>query len=188
MPVTRHRSSPARAGLAVVAVFAVTLACAGAVLHAGTSAPPVAPATGGTRGAPPPDGKQIYATTCAACHEPTGLGLSDVYPPLAESEWVTGDEGRLIRVVLHGLTGEIEVAGETVSGAMPAWGATLDDAQIAAVLTYIRSSWGNKAPAVTVAAVARVRRTTASRLTPWTARELPARIPPNDHIRTKRQP
>jgi mono/diheme cytochrome c family protein len=83
-------------------------------------------------------------------------------------------------VVLHGLTGEIEVAGETVSGAMPPWGATLDDAQTAAVLTYIRSSWGNKAPAVTAATVGRVRQATASRLTPWTAKELAGRIPPND--------
>ena len=128
--------------------------------------------------AQPPDGKQLYETTCSACHQATGLGLSDVYPPLAESEWVTGDEGRLIRVVLHGLTGEIEVAGETISGAMPAWGAALDDGQIAAILTYIRASWGNKATAVTATAVGRVRQATAGRGTPWTAKELAGRIPP----------
>ena len=126
----------------------------------------------------PPDGKLVYATTCGACHQADGLGLPDVYPPLAESEWVTGDEDRLIRVVLQGLTGEIEVAGEPFSGAMPAWGPSLDDAQVAAVLTYIRQSWGNAAPAVTSATVARVRRATAARTTPWTAKELSARKPP----------
>ena len=128
----------------------------------------------------PPDGRQLYATTCSACHQLTGLGLPDVYPPLAGSEWVTGDEERLIRVVLHGLTGEIEVAGETVSGAMPAWGESLDDASVAAVLTYIRTTWNNAASAVAPATVARVRRATAGRTSPWTAKELAARIPPPD--------
>jgi mono/diheme cytochrome c family protein len=125
-----------------------------------------------------PDGRQLYATTCSACHQLTGLGLPEVYPPLAGSEWVTGDEERLIRVVLHGLTGEIEVAGETVSGAMPAWGESLDDASVAAVLTYIRGTWSNAAPAITPATVARVRRATAGRTSPWTAKELAGRIPP----------
>jgi mono/diheme cytochrome c family protein len=148
-----------------------------AVLHADSALITTA-AAGASRGGQPPDGKQIYATTCAACHQPNGTGLSDVYPPLAESEWVTGDEDRLIRVVLHGLTGEIEVAGETVSGAMPAWGAALDDAQIAAVLTYVRSSWGNGAPPVSAATVARTRLATAKRATPWTAGELSRRSPP----------
>jgi mono/diheme cytochrome c family protein len=126
----------------------------------------------------PPDGKDIYATTCAACHQPTGLGLAEQYPPLAESDWVTGDEERLIRVVLHGLTGDIEVAGEPFSGAMPAWGPTLNDAQIAAVLTYVRSAWGNTAPAVSVGSVKRVRQVTASRTAPWTVKELMAVRPP----------
>jgi mono/diheme cytochrome c family protein len=126
----------------------------------------------------PPDGRQLYATTCSACHQLTGLGLPDVYPPLAGSEWVTGDEERLIRVVLHGLTGEIEVAGEMVSGAMPAWGESLDDAAMAAVLTYIRRTWNNAAPAVVPATVARVRRATVGRTSPWTAKELAVRTPP----------
>ena len=126
----------------------------------------------------PPDGKQVYATTCAACHQLDGTGLTDVYPPLAESEWVTGDEDRLIRIVLHGLTGEIEVGGEIFSGLMPAWGPSLDDAQVAAVLTYVRKSWGNAATPVVPATVARVRRATASRTTPWMAKELPAKPPP----------
>ena len=126
----------------------------------------------------PPDGKQLYATTCAACHQLDGTGLTDVYPPLAESEWVTGSEERLIKVVLHGVTGEIEVGGEIFSGLMPAWGPSLDDAQIAAVLTYVRKSWGNSASPVAPATVARVRKATAARTSPWTAKDLPATPPP----------
>jgi mono/diheme cytochrome c family protein len=124
-----------------------------------------------------PDGRKVYSATCAACHQPTGQGASGTYPPLAGSEIVTGDEAKLIRVVLHGLTGEIEVQGETFNGAMPAWGPTLKDDDIAAVLTYVRSAWGNKAAPVSAATVAQIRAATASRKTPWTAAELAQVIP-----------
>ena len=124
-----------------------------------------------------PDGKKVYSATCAACHQPTGQGTSGTYPPLAGSEIVTGDEGKVIRVVLHGLTGEVEVQGETFNGAMPAWGPTLKDADIAAVLTYVRSAWGNNAAPVSAAAVAQIRAANAARKTPWTAAELAQVIP-----------
>jgi mono/diheme cytochrome c family protein len=120
------------------------------------------------------DGKQVYATTCAACHQATGEGTAGVFPPLAGSEWVTGDEGKLARIVLQGVTGPMEVAGETYNGMMPPWGGTLKDADIAAVLTYVRNSWGNKAAPVTTARVAAIRAATSSRTTPWTAAELAA--------------
>ena len=119
-----------------------------------------------------PDGKQVYATTCAACHQVSGEGTAGVFPPLVGSEWVTGDEGKVARIILHGLTGPIEVAGETYNGMMPPWGSTLKDADIAAVLTYVRSAWGNKAAPVTAAKVAAIRAATSSRATPWTAAEL----------------
>jgi len=121
-----------------------------------------------------PDGKQVYATTCAACHQATGEGVAGVFPPLVGSEWVTGDEGKLARIILHGVTGPIEVAGETFNGMMPPWGGTLKDADIAAVITYVRSAWGNKAAPVTAAKVASVRAANSSRTTPWTAAELAA--------------
>ena len=121
-----------------------------------------------------PDGKQVYSTTCAACHQVTGEGTSGVFPPLAGSEWVTGDDAKLARIILHGLTGPIEVAGETYNGMMPPWGGTMKDADIAAVLTYVRSAWGNKAAPVTAAKVASIRAATSSRMTPWTAPELAA--------------
>ena len=121
-----------------------------------------------------PDGKQVFSTTCAACHQATGEGVPGVYPPLAGSEWVTGDEAKVVRILLHGVTGPIEVAGETFNSMMPPWGATLKDADIAAVLTYARSTWGNKGTPITAAKVASIRAATASRTTPWTAAELAA--------------
>ncbi|MEO6528672.1 MAG: cytochrome c [Gemmatimonadaceae bacterium] len=122
------------------------------------------------------DGKQVYSSTCAACHQATGLGVEGTYPPLAASDWVNGDEGKLVRIILHGLTGPVEVAGETYAGAMPPWGGVLKDDDIAAVATYIRSAWGNKAAPVTTAKVASIRSATTARKTPWTAPEL-AQLP-----------
>jgi cbb3-type cytochrome c oxidase subunit III len=118
------------------------------------------------------DGKTVYATTCAACHQATGLGVEGTYPPLAGSEWVNGDEGKLVRIVLNGLTGPVEVAGETYAGAMPPWGGVLKDADVAAVATYLRSSWGNKAAPITEATVASIRSATKARTAPWTVTEL----------------
>jgi mono/diheme cytochrome c family protein len=118
------------------------------------------------------DGAKIFSVTCAACHQATGLGLEGKIPPLAGSEWVLGDEGRLVRIILHGLTGEVEVQGETFSGAMPTWAGAFTDAQIASVASYVRRSWGNKAPAITTETVTKVRAQTAARKTPWTVKEL----------------
>ena len=119
-----------------------------------------------------PDGKVVFSTTCAACHQATGEGVEGTYPPLAGSEIVNGDENKVVRIVLHGLTGPVEVAGETYSGMMPPWGGVLKDPEIAAVLTYVRSAWGNHAAPVTVSKVAAIRAATASRTTPWTVAEL----------------
>ena len=121
-----------------------------------------------------PDGKVVYSTTCAACHQATGEGVEGTYPPLAGSEIANGDEAKVVRIVLHGLTGPVEVAGETYSGMMPPWGGVLKDPELAAVLTYVRSAWGNKAAPVSPATVAAIRAATASRTTPWTAAELAA--------------
>lgn len=118
------------------------------------------------------EGQRVYGASCASCHQADGLGTDEAYPPLAGSEWVTGDANRLVRVILHGLTGEIEVAGQMFDGVMPPWGGLLKDEDVAAVATYVRNSFGNAAPAVTPAAVARLRAADAARKTPWTAAEL----------------
>lgn len=129
----------------------------------------------------PPDpmvlGKRVFTANCAACHQPTGLGVPGAFPPLAGSEWVLGGDwhgdNHLVRVVLHGLQGPIDVEGKTFNGVMPPW-QQLKDEEIAAVLTYIRNSWGNSASHVTAEQVAKVRADTANHPTPFTEADLKA--------------
>lgn len=93
------------------------------------------------------DGKQVFTAQCVACHQATGKGLPGVFPPLDGSEWVTGDTRTLANILLHGINGEIEVEGVVYKGAMPAF-QQLGDAELAAVASYIRGSWSNKAEAL----------------------------------------
>jgi len=140
---------------------------AGAAAESAAAVPSAAPETG-------PTGATIFQR-CAVCHQANGQGLAGSFPPLAGSEWANAKDPAVpIRVVLHGLTGPITVAGKHVASTMPPYGTNqpLDDSAVAAVLTYVRSSWGNAASAVTPAEVASQRAATASRTTPWTAREL----------------
>lgn len=113
------------------------------------------------------DGAAIFATRCAACHQATGAGLPGVFPPLAGSEWVLGKDTTLARIVLHGINGPLTVKGSTYNGAMPAFKGQLQDAEIAAVLSHIRSQWGNQGAVVAAAAVAAVRAETAARTEPF---------------------
>lgn len=113
------------------------------------------------------DGGALFAANCAACHQATGAGIPQVFPPLAKSEWVDGSASVLAKIVLHGITGEINVAGNTYNGAMPAFADSLDDEQIAAILTHIRSSWDNTGDAVTADTVQAARAETSARGTPW---------------------
>lgn len=124
----------------------------------------------------PVDGSKLFSVTCAACHQLSGEGLEDRYPPLVSSDWVVGSDARLVRIILQGLMGPVDVAGQSFDGAMPAWGGVLKDPEIAAVATYVRGAWGNKATPITAATVAAVRSATASRKTPWTAPEI-AQVP-----------
>ena len=104
-------------------------------------------------------GRRLYAT-CAVCHQAEGGGLPGVYPPLKDSEWVTGDRAsveKLARIVLYGLRGEVTVRGEKYMAPMPGFGGLWKDYQIAAVLTFIRSAWGNKGGPVTAEQIAAVR-------------------------------
>ena len=116
-------------------------------------------------------GAAVYAQVCSACHQPDGRGLSGAFPPLAESDWVEGNEERLVLLTLHGLMGPILVNGERWDGVMPGQGSTLDDTQVADVLTYIRNSWGNNAPAVEAATVRDLREQFAGHA-PWTEETL----------------
>ena len=119
-------------------------------------------------------GQQVFQR-CAVCHQANGLGLPGSFPPLAGSEWATAaNPTAAIRIVLHGLAGPITVKGAKFANMMPAYGTgqPLTDAQVAAVLTYVRSSWGNGDSAVTVEQVAAERSATASRTATWTANDL----------------
>ncbi len=120
-------------------------------------------------------GKEIYESICLNCHQPEGKGLAGIYPPLRDSEWLQGDPGRAIRIVLHGMTGPVKVGGveygKTPAVPMPAMGLT--DQQAADVLTYLRSpAFENPGNPVTSEEVKKVRAETSSRTTPWTAGEL----------------
>jgi mono/diheme cytochrome c family protein len=113
------------------------------------------------------DGQQVFSARCSACHQLTGLGIPGVFPPLAGSEWVQGSPKIVASIVLHGILGEITVKGNTYKGAMPVFGALLSDDEIAAVTTYVRSSWGNKAPPITPEMVKAQREATKAQAAPY---------------------
>lgn len=110
-------------------------------------------------------GKAIYAKEgyCNTCHQPDGKGLSaSGFPPLAGTPWVTGNETRLIKLVLNGLQGPIEVSGQKYGGQVPMtpFGGLLTDEDVAAVLTFVRNAFGNEASVITPARVKEVRTAT----------------------------
>ncbi|MBA4138409.1 MAG: cytochrome C [Opitutus sp.] len=120
-------------------------------------------------------GKRVFTANCMTCHQANGQGVAGVYPPLAGSEWVLEPqhEKQMIAIVLHGLNGPITVKGNTYNNAMTPFGGILRDDQIANVLTYIRSEWGNDAPAVTAEQVAAIRAELGAR-GPFTVEQLQA--------------
>jgi len=117
-------------------------------------------------------GRSVYENVCALCHNSDGNGKPNQAPALAGSEWVLGDPARLIHIPLAGLQGPITVKGQQWNLAMPAMGAALPDEDVAAVLTYMRQSWGNKASEITVEQVKAVRAEIGGRSQPYTAEEL----------------
>jgi mono/diheme cytochrome c family protein len=123
-------------------------------------------------------GKRQFQAACITCHQANGLGVPGAFPPLAGSDWANGSDERVIRIVLHGLGGEVKVGAAVFNGAMPSFGKVPGsgynwrDDQIAAVLTYIRQEWGNQAGPVTPEQVAAIRTQEAARTKPWTAAEL----------------
>ncbi len=173
--------SGAAVALAASLACASLVACGGnkeqsAASQAAASPGAAAPAAGTpvATAAAAPNGQQIFQG-CAVCHQATGLGMPGSFPPLAGSEWATAANVAVpIRVVLHGLQGAVTVKGQKFSSAMPAYGTNqpLSDSEVAAVLTYVRSAWGNTASAVTAEQVAAERTATASRTTMWAVGDL----------------
>ncbi|QKZ14772.1 PQQ-dependent sugar dehydrogenase [Spirosoma sp. KUDC1026] len=105
----------------------------------------------------PVAGGKVYGIYCAACHQRNGMGDSQRFPPLAGSEWVTGEKKKLITVLMKGLEGPIEVKGQSYNNVMPQH-SFLKDEELAEVLTHIRTNFGNTADAVSAAEVNEVRR------------------------------
>jgi|GEM_PF-558940 len=108
---------------------------------------------GGLRGVPPPPGaakskpekieagRRLFTSICAACHQPSGQGLPNVFPPLAGSDFLNADKNRAIKIVLNGRQGEVIVNGMKFNNSMPKF--PLGDDDIANVLTYVYNSFGN---------------------------------------------
>jgi mono/diheme cytochrome c family protein len=115
--------------------------------QAQTRKPTGKPATKAAISAVKSPGQVVYEQNCLTCHQANGSGVPNLNPPLRGTDWVMGDKTRLINVLLKGLQGQ-EIEGDVYDNAMPAHD-FLTDTQIADVLTYIRSSFGNKASEVT---------------------------------------
>ncbi|MBV8198593.1 MAG: cytochrome c [Candidatus Eremiobacteraeota bacterium] len=138
-------------GFAVTVLLLVLVACAkggngSAAASASSSAEANNPASAS-------DGAIVYRTNCSSCHQADGKGLRGAFPPLAANPVVTGNPTAVIAIVKNGLEGRVVVNGVAYSGIMPHWGGVLSDQQIAAAITYIRSSWHNLAPGVSLAQV-----------------------------------
>ncbi len=114
------------------------------------------------------DGKEVFLTNCAACHQDHGRGEEGVYPPLDGSEWVNGDEYTTIRILVKGIEGPIAVNNKTYNDVMPAWGEVLTPEEIAAVITYVRQSWSNTSSDVSVEMVNSVIEKYKTRPESWT--------------------
>ncbi len=124
-------------------------------------------------------GKMVYMQSCMLCHQLTGLGVPGAFPPLAKTEYATGDARRVVAIVLKGIANALTVDGKVyVTGMLQPdimFPILKDDGKLADVLNYVRTSFGNEVKeAITPAFVAEVRKEFAERKTQWTEAELKA--------------
>ncbi|QDU76752.1 Cytochrome c-552 precursor [Bremerella volcania] len=131
-------------------------------------------------------GKEIFLreSHCATCHQPHGQGMPNLYPPIDGTLWTNGSEDRLISMVLDGMHGTIEVKGKTYSSPplppMTGFRQLLNDEEVAAVLTYVRNSWSNRAKPITASQVAKIRAIDRGDATFWHVNDLMAKFPLED--------
>ncbi len=121
-------------------------------------------------------GRQQYLSICVGCHGTDGQGIKRFGPPLVQSEWVLGDPRKLSLILLHGMEGPLEVNGKLYDApdilpVMPSH-SVIDDAHIAAILTYIRNEWGHQAGPVKRGLVGKTRVQSQGKVVPWKAEEL----------------
>ena len=122
-------------------------------------------------------GKELYEREayCGTCHQEYGQGLAAAgYPPLKQSHWVTKNEERLIKLTLKGLYGPMTVLNRKYEGKVPMtpFEGLMNDEEIAAVLTYVRNSFGNRAPVIYPAKVKEIRAKIADKEGFYLAEEL----------------
>jgi nitrite reductase (NO-forming) len=101
-------------------------------------------------------GEALFMGTCSVCHQATGQGLPNVFPPLAKSDYLAADPKRAIGILLHGLTGKVTVNGSEFNSVMPPMN-QLNDDEVANILTYVLNSWGNPGGRVEADEVAKAR-------------------------------
>jgi mono/diheme cytochrome c family protein len=117
-------------------------------------------------------GAAYYERLCVTCHGRDGLGVEGEGPPLAQSPWVSGPEARLIRIVMHGIRGRIQVGDQIHDREMPGFGSRLSDRDLALLLSFVRNRWGRSTAPVTPENVRRVRVAAGNRTRYWTVEEL----------------
>ncbi|PQO41974.1 c-type cytochrome [Blastopirellula marina] len=131
-------------------------------------------------------GKEVFTreSHCATCHQVHGQGMPNLYPPIDGSLWATGSEDRLIALALDGMHGTVEVKGKTYSSPplppMTGFRQLLNDEEMAAVLTYVRNSWTNRAKPIEPSQVAKIRSIDRGDATFWHVNDLMAKYPLED--------
>jgi len=118
-------------------------------------------------------GRDLYGTSCGACHQPHGKGLENMAPSLVKSDWVNGSISRLIGVAVHGLSGPIKVNGIPVKDVPPIMPphSYMKDEQLADILTYVRNAWGNRGEPVQTDHISKYK-AAHERVLPWTEEEI----------------
>ncbi|WCT10124.1 c-type cytochrome [Mucilaginibacter jinjuensis] len=101
-------------------------------------------------------GQKVYMQYCVSCHQVDGGGVQHMNPPLIKTTYVLGDKSKIIKIVLHGFSEDVDINGDSYSNTMPSFD-MLKDQEIADVLTYVRNSFTNKASAVKVSEVTALR-------------------------------
>lgn len=161
--------------LTAVILGPAMIACGGAERPSDDSEPASATPAVASGASAQGSGEQLYQQRCVTCHQANGEGLAGAFPPLVGSEYALAANVAVpIRIVLNGMQGPVTVKGVQYNGVMPPGGAgiALSDEEAAAVLTYVRSTWGNSASAITPQQVATERAAPRSATGPTTAEEL----------------